>query len=104
MNGPSPKKLSRPQLDALRYAKGRQLYAADINGGNGNMRRTLLWLLKHGLLDWDPIYRGRIVLTELGKQKLAEAHEKKLAAVRGTIDDPRSAVRRAREIAARSKL
>ena len=37
-------KLSRPQLDALRYAKNRQLYAADINEGNGNRRRTLLWL------------------------------------------------------------
>lgn len=67
------KKLSRPQFDALRYAKGRQLYAANINDGNGNMRRTLLWLLKHELLAWDPIFHGRVVLTKLGEQKLDEA-------------------------------
>lgn len=67
------KKLSPPQFDALRYAKGRQLYAKDINEGNGNMRRTLLWLLKHELLTWDPIYQGRVVLTKLGEQKLDEA-------------------------------
>jgi hypothetical protein len=90
------KKLSGPQINALRYANGRQLYATDINGGNGNMRRTLLWLLKHGLLDWDPIYHERVALTKLGKQKLAEAREKKLTAVSGTIDDPRSILRVAR--------
>ena len=98
------KKLSRPQLDALRYARGRQLYAESINVGNGNLRRTLLWLLKHELLDWDPIYHGRIILTERGTQQLVDAHTKKLAAVRGTIDDPRSAVRiakRQREDAAK---
>jgi len=72
-------KLSRPQLDALRYANGRQLYAKDINDGNGNRRRTLLWLIKHGLLGWDPNYQGRVVLTALGKQKLADAREKKAA-------------------------
>lgn len=64
------RKLSRPQFDALRYAKGRQLYAKDLNEGNGNLRRTLLWLLKHELLAWDPIYRGRIALTALGAQTL----------------------------------
>lgn len=97
-------KLSRPQLDALRYASGRQLYAADINSGNGNRRRSLLALLKLGLLDWDPIYHGRVVLTDRGKQQLSDARAKKLAAVRGTIDDPRSAVRiakRQREEAAK---
>jgi hypothetical protein len=103
---PVVKKLSRPQIDALRYAKGRQLYAARINEGNGNMRRTLLWLLKHELLGWDPIYHGCAVLTALGEQKLTEAREKKLAAVRGTIDDPPSAVRiarRERELAKETK-
>ena len=72
-------KLSRPQLNALRYANGRQLYADTINDGDGNLRRSLLWLIKHGLLGWDPIYRGGVVLTDLGKQKLAEAREKKAA-------------------------
>jgi len=98
------KQLSRQQLDVLRYASGRQLYAADINGGDGNRRCTLLSLLKLGMLDWDPIYHGRVVLTERGTQQLADAHTKKLAAVRGTIDDPRSAVRiakRQREDAAK---
>ncbi len=98
------KKLSQPQFDALRYVKGRDLYAESINSGNGNMRRTILSLIKRGLLGWDPIYHGRVVLTELGKQKLAEAREAKLAAVRGTIDDPLSASRIARELAARGKL
>ena len=70
-------KLSRPQHDALRYANGRQLYAADVNGGDGNRRRTLLSLLKCGLLDWDPIYHGRVVLTERGKQQLADTSAKK---------------------------
>lgn len=69
-------KLSRPQLDALRYANGRQLYAKDINDGNGNRRRSLLSLLKIGMLGWDPIYRGRVVLTAIGEQKLAEIREK----------------------------
>ena len=77
--------LSRPQLDALRYVKGWMLFAEDINEGNGNMRRTILSLFKLGMLGWDPIYRGRTVLTELGEQKLA--------ATRGTIDDPRSGLR-----------
>jgi hypothetical protein len=73
----SPAKLSRPQIDALRYARSRQLYAADINDGDGNMRRTLLWLIKHGLLGWDPIYSGHVVLTKLGEQKLTESREAK---------------------------
>lgn len=67
------KRLSRPQIEALRYAKGRQLYAATINDGNGNLRRTLQWLIKHGLLGWDPTYHGRVVLTDLGTRKLEEA-------------------------------
>ena len=82
------KKLSQPQFDALRYAKGRQLYAKDINEGNGNLRRSLLWLLKHGLLAWDPIYQGRIVLTELGTQKLAEEREARIPTARRRIDPP----------------
>ena len=45
----STAKLSRPQIDALRYAKGRMIYAADI-GGNGNGRRTLLSLFRIGFL------------------------------------------------------
>jgi hypothetical protein len=68
--------LSRAQITALKYANGRQLYEADINSGNGNLRRTLLRLIKHSLLGWDPIYHGRIVLTDLGKHKLAEARER----------------------------
>lgn len=70
------KKLSRPQFDALRYASGRQLYARDVNEGNGNMRRTLLWLIEHELLAWDPIYHGRLVLTETGSQKLADERQR----------------------------
>ena len=70
-------KLSRAQLDALRYAKGRLLYAADINGGNGNRRRTLLSLFKIGMLAWDPspIYHGRVVLTAAGEQQLQQARD-----------------------------
>lgn len=97
-------RLSRPQIAALRYAKSRQLYAEDINEGNGNRRRTLLWLLDHELLTWDPIYYARAVLTNLGEKLLAEAVAKKLAAVRGTVDDPRSRLRyekRLREDAAK---
>jgi len=45
MVSPVTKKLSRPQLNALRYVKSRSVFAADINGGNGNLRRTLLWLI-----------------------------------------------------------
>ena len=69
-------KLSRAQLDALRYAKGRMLYAADINSGNGNRRRTLLSLLKIGMLAWDPIYHARIVLTPAGEQQLQQARDR----------------------------
>jgi hypothetical protein len=72
--------LSRPQLDALRYANGRQLYAATINNGNGNMRRTLLSLLKIGMLAWDPIYHGRVVVTVAGTQQLQMARDRKLDA------------------------
>ena len=97
-------RLSQPQFKALRYAKGRQLYAEDVNEGNGNRKRTLLWLIDHGLLTWDPIYYARVVLTDLGEKLLAEAWEKKLAATRGTIDDPHSRLRvakRQREDAAK---
>ncbi|HSX21538.1 MAG TPA: hypothetical protein VLE97_02035 [Gaiellaceae bacterium] len=100
------KKLSRPQFDALRYAKGRDLYAESVNSGDGNMRRSILSLIKHGLLGWDPtaFYRGRLVLTELGKQKLAEALEERRAKLRGTVDDPRKATAIAKELSARGKL
>lgn len=70
--------LSRPQIDALRYAKGRQLFAKDINEGNGNMRRTLLSLLKLGMLGWDPIYNGRVVVTAAGIEQIAKDRWKKL--------------------------
>jgi hypothetical protein len=82
--------LSRPQIDALRYASGRQLYADDINNGNGNMRRTLLSLLKIGMLAWDPIYQGRVVLTTAGKQKLADwrQQQRPRAARRQPVDPP----------------
>jgi hypothetical protein len=72
--------LSRPQLTILRYVKGHQLYAADINSGNGNRRRTLLSLLKLGMLSLDPIYRGHIELTEAGKQQLQQARDHENAA------------------------
>lgn len=86
--------LSQPQIDALRYVNGRQLYADDINNGNGNMRRTLLSLLKIGMLDWDPIYRGRVVLTDAGKQKLTDWREKqKPHALRGRRRDPPGTLR-----------
>lgn len=65
-------KLSRSQIDALRYAKGRQLYADAINGGNGNLRRTIQSLFKIGMLGWDPIYHGRAVLTAAGEEQIAK--------------------------------
>ena len=85
-------KLSRAQLDALRYAKGRMIYAADINGGNGNRRRTLLSLLKIGMLGWDPIYHARVVLTAAGEQQLQQERERTRAAKArlGRIGRPRS--------------
>ena len=85
-------KLSRAQLDALRYAKGRVLYAADINDGNGNRRRTLLSLFKIGMLAWDPIYHARVVLTTAGEQQLQHASEQVRAAKAklGRIGRPRS--------------
>jgi hypothetical protein len=70
--------LSRPQLDAIRYAKGRQLFAADVNEGNGNTRRTLLSLFKLGMLSWDPLLRGRVVVTAAGLEQLAKDRWKKL--------------------------
>lgn len=71
--------LSRSQIDALRYAKGRQLFAADINEGNGNMRRTLLSLFKLGMLVWHPLYHGRVVVTAAGIEQLAKDRWKKLS-------------------------
>ena len=73
------KKLSCPQINALRYVNARSLYAESLNNGNGNMKRTLLWLLKHGLLDWDPIYYGRVVLTDAGQKQLQRADEHRRA-------------------------
>jgi hypothetical protein len=67
--------LSRPQINALRYVRGRALYATDVNEGDGNVKRSILWLLDHGLLGWDPIYHGRVVLTEAGTQALAAVRE-----------------------------
>ena len=72
--------LSLPQIDALRYASKRQLYAADVNGGDGNRRRTFRSLFKLGMIDWDPICHGRVVVTAVGKSQLRRAYEKKLAA------------------------
>lgn len=72
--------LSRPQIDALRYVNGRQLYAETINEGDGNMRRSILSLFKLGLLGWDPIYLGRAMLTPAGGQAIAAAREVELAA------------------------
>ena len=85
-------KLSRPQIDALRYAKGRMIYAADINGGNGNRRRTLLSLFKIGMLAWDPIYHARVVLTAAGEQQLQQARllARVAKAKLGRIGRPRS--------------
>ncbi len=71
------KKLSRPQIEGLCYTRGRQLYAQDINEGDGNVRRTLLWLIKHGLLGWDPIYHGRVVVTAAGQEQLQRDQDRK---------------------------
>lgn len=70
--------LSRPQIDALRYAKRRQLYADDLNNGNGNMRRTFMSLLKLKMLDWDPLYHGRVVVTAAGLEQIAKDRWNKL--------------------------
>ncbi|HSX22443.1 MAG TPA: hypothetical protein VLE97_06660 [Gaiellaceae bacterium] len=93
--------LSKQQIDALRYASDRHLYAEAINEGNGNKRRSLLSLFKLGLLAWDPIYQGRAVLTPAGKQALDAAREIQLAAKakRGVIDKGKL-----KEIAARSVI
>jgi len=63
--------LSRQQYKALRYVHGRMLFAADINSGNGNLRRTIMALFKKGLVAWDPIYTERAVLTAAGDQALS---------------------------------
>jgi hypothetical protein len=47
------------------------LFAKDVNEGNGNLRRSILWLIDHGLLGWDPVYHARVVLTASGEQQLA---------------------------------
>jgi hypothetical protein len=98
--------LSRPQVNALRYVKGRQLYASDINEGNGNLRRTILWLLDRGLLGWDPIYQGRVVLTETGVQALTAVREIDLAAREklGVMDLRKIQKIEKRELAARQTL
>jgi hypothetical protein len=82
------KKLSQAQFDALRYADGRQLYADSINNGNGNQRRTLLWLIDHGLLTWHPLYYGRVVLTDVGKQKLDEERKARRPQARRRQEKP----------------
>jgi hypothetical protein len=65
-------KLSRPQVAALRYVRGRMLFASDVDAGNGNMRRSIMTLFKLGMLAWDPIYTTRIVLTKTGKEALED--------------------------------
>jgi hypothetical protein len=65
--------LSRPQRNRLRYARNRQLFTADIN--RGNEQRTYASLFKLGLLGWDPILKGRVVLTALGEEQLKEARD-----------------------------
>jgi hypothetical protein len=66
-------RLSGPQLNRLRYARKRQLFTADIN--RGNERRTYAALFKLGMLDWDPLLRGQVVLTAAGEQQLQELQE-----------------------------
>lgn len=67
--------LSDPQLKALRYVAGRQLYAESINEGDGNLRRSILSLFKIGLLAWDPIYNGRATVTAAGQRALEVARD-----------------------------
>jgi hypothetical protein len=64
------RRLSRRQLEALRCADQQPLLVDDVNGGNGNRRRTYLSLMKLGLLGHDPILRGRLALTPAGKEQL----------------------------------
>ena len=73
-------RLSGPQLNRLRYAHNRQLFTADMN--RGNERRTYATLFKLGMLDWDPLFKGRVVVTALGTQRLKESRELELAAGR----------------------
>ena len=99
-------RLSRPQIDGLRYAKGRQLYAKDVNEGNGNMRRTLRSLIDLGLLAWGPAWHGCLVLTEAGKQALDAVREIDLAAKAqlGLGDKRGRAENQERQRAAKQKL
>jgi hypothetical protein len=66
-------RLSGPQLNRLRYARKRQLFTPDIN--RGNERRTYATLFKLGMLDWDPLFHGRVVVTALGERQLKESQE-----------------------------
>jgi hypothetical protein len=66
-------RLSGPQLNRLRYAHNRQLFTSDMN--RGNERRTYATLFKLGMLDWDPLFKGRVVVTALGTQRLKESRE-----------------------------
>lgn len=70
--------LSLPQIEALRYASRRHLFAADVNGGDGNRRRTFRSLFKLKMIDWDPACHGRVILTTAGRSQLRRAHEKKI--------------------------
>ena len=74
--------LSRPQIGALRYVNARQLFAADVNAGDGNRRRTILWLIDRDLLGWDPIYRGRLVVTDAGAAQLQNDRDRARKGVR----------------------
>jgi hypothetical protein len=67
--------LSTQQLKALRYTAGRHLYAEILNEGNGNLRRSILSLFKIALLGWDPLYNGRVIVTEAGRRALAVAQD-----------------------------
>lgn len=98
--------LSRPQISALRYVRGRRLFATDVNEGNGNRKRSILWLLDRGMLDWDPICNGHIVLTAAGIQALAVVREIELAekAKLGVMDKNKLQAIHATGHAARRKL
>jgi hypothetical protein len=98
--------LSPQQLKALHYASGRDLYAAAINEGNGNLRRSILSLFKLGLLGWDPIRHGRAVLTPAGKDALgaARAIQDAQKAKLGVVDKAKRKEIDARSLAAKRML
>lgn len=64
--------LSRAQIDALRRAEQGHLRI------DGRPRRTLLWLVDHGLITWRSIHPGHAEITSLGRQRLAAVPRRKL--------------------------